>query len=112
MSILSISSIAFITLCGLAALLSPISLPNALGMICHDRPYLSFSHPQRSFFPRPTTSPTARRPLVDLLLRFAVHGQQLSRQREYFLAELRRRISVRYNGRAEMSGNQAIQTSH
>jgi hypothetical protein len=53
MSILSISSIAFITLCALAALLSPISLPNALGMICYDSPYLSFSHPQRSFFLSP-----------------------------------------------------------
>jgi len=51
MSILSISSIAFITLCALAALLSPISLPNALGMICHEQPYLSFSQPQRSVFP-------------------------------------------------------------
>ena len=61
MSILSICTIAFVTLCALAALLSPINLTNALGMICHDSPYLSFSHPQRSLFPRPTTSSTARR---------------------------------------------------
>src|SRR5215467_2557159 len=34
-----------------SASLSPRSLPRTEGMICQDRPYLSFSQPHRSFLP-------------------------------------------------------------
>src|SRR5947208_801507 len=51
MSIFFIVSIACNTRCDLAPSGSASSLPNAVGMICHDRPNLSFSQPQRSFDP-------------------------------------------------------------
>lgn len=42
---------ACITRCDLSASLSASNLPNAAGMICHERPYLSLSQPQRSVEP-------------------------------------------------------------
>src|SRR5947209_17092601 len=39
------------TLLAFTASLSPNISPKAEGMICHDRPYLSFSQPHLSFFP-------------------------------------------------------------
>lgn len=51
MSILFILSIAIITLFTFSGSLSCNSLPKTEGMICHDNPYLSLSHPQRSSDP-------------------------------------------------------------
>src|SRR5215469_1985768 len=51
MSILSICSIAFMTHCDLRGSLSPSSSPSALGMICQERPNLSFNQPHRDFWP-------------------------------------------------------------
>src|SRR5208282_1474319 len=45
MSILSILSIAFMTLSNFSASLPFIISPKTVGTICHERPYLSFSQP-------------------------------------------------------------------
>src|SRR5438552_4012335 len=50
-SILSILSMACTTVCDFCGSGSFISLPKTLGMICHDKPNLSLSQPQRLFSP-------------------------------------------------------------
>src|SRR5438445_2117872 len=51
MSSFFICSIAFIALFAFTGSLSPSSLPKTVGIICHDRPYLSCSQPHWSSRP-------------------------------------------------------------
>ena len=73
MSIFVIWSIACMALAARSGSGSPSSSPSAVGMICQDSPYRSFSHPHG-----PSSPPVGeRRPeRVDLLLRLAVHEER------------------------------------
>src|SRR5262245_46135413 len=51
MSSLSILSIASMTFFDFLPSLLPSNSPKTVGTICHDRPYLSLSQPQRDFCP-------------------------------------------------------------